>query len=73
MLPKQTQEDRKSPIKVMRLRFSHINPLVEKAKLISIRLSIFLISTKFLLRHLTLLAIGNINAKMITKGVSETS
>ena len=73
MLLRQTHNDRKSPIKVKRPRNPQKNPLVDKAKQTKKRLNNFLLSENFLPPHPTLLAIGNIKAKIIIKGVRETS
>ena len=72
MLLKQTHEAKKNPIKVKGLRVSD-NPLADTPEQIRIRLKKFLISTKFLPLHATLLAIGNMNAKITTNGKSEIS
>jgi hypothetical protein len=71
MLLKQTHEAKKNPIKVKGLRVPIKNPLADTPEQIRIRLNSFLISTKFLPFHATLLAIGNMNAKMTTKGKRE--
>ena len=73
MLLKQTHEAKKNPIKVKGLRVPNKNPLADTPEQIRIRLNSFLISTKFLPLHATLLAIGNMNAKMTTNGKSEIS
>ena len=73
MLLKQTHEAKKNPIKVKGLRVPNKNPLADTPKQIRIRRDSFLISTKFLPLHATLLAIGNMNEKMTTNGKSEIS
>ena len=73
MLLKQTHEAKKNPMKVKGLRVPNKNPLAATPEQIRISTNSFLISTKFLPLHATLLAIGNMNAKMTTNGKSEIS
>tara|TARA_A100001015_G_scaffold224499_1_gene253144 strand:- start:38 stop:259 length:222 start_codon:yes stop_codon:yes gene_type:complete len=69
----QTHEAKKNPIKVKGLRVPNKNPLADTPEQIRIRINSLLISKKLLLRHPALLAIGKMNAKMITNGMSEIS
>ena len=73
ILPKQTHEDRKSPINVKSLKSFHRNALADTTIEIKIRPIIVLILLKFLPFQRILLAIGSMKAKIITKGVSDTS
>ena len=73
ILPKQTHEDKKSPINVKNLKSFHMNALADKAIEIKISPIVVLRLTKFLPFQRILLTIGSIKAKITTKGVSETS
>ena len=73
MLLKQTHEAKKNPIKVKGLRVPNKNPIVDTPEQKRTRINSYLISTKFLPLHATLLAIGNMNAKTPTNGKSEIS
>ena len=72
MLFKQIHKARKSPINVKRLKSFHMNVPADKPVEIKIRISNFLTLPIFIPLHRILLAIGSMNAKIITKGVSET-
>ena len=68
MLLKQTHDDRKTPINAKRQNSLHINALADKAIEIKISPIIVLILLKFSPFQRIFLAIGNIKAKITTKG-----